>query len=119
MYDFEITIYEDALSLLLNDKTDIKAEILGQLQQGDPCLENVSEELCETCEELALDTEKIVGRFEEQSCEEIMEYISFSEAGISFDYEESVACGDRRVCAFRIACCFDLDKYLKDAQTNP
>lgn len=112
--DFDITIYEDALSLLLNGKTDVKAEILVQLQQGDPCLENIGEELRETCEELVLDTEKIVGRFEEQSCEEIMEYISFSEAGISFDYEESVACGDRRMCAFKVACTFDTDRYLKE-----
>ncbi len=117
MYDFEITIYEDTLSLLLNDKTDIKAEILGQLQQGDPCLENVSDELRDTCEELGLDTDKIIAKFEDQSCEKLMEYINFSEAGISFDYEESVACGDRRVCAFRIACSFDLDRYLKEAQT--
>ena len=114
MINFNITIYEDALSLLLNDKTDVKAEILGQLQQGDPCLENIGEELCETCEELCLDTEKIVGRFEEQSCEEIMEYISFSEDDISFDYEESEDCGDRRMCAFRIACTFDTDRYLKE-----
>ncbi len=114
MIDFDITIYEDALSLLLNDKTNVKAEILGQLQQGDPCLENIGEELRKTCEELFLDTEKIVDRFEEQSCEEIMEYISFSEAGISFDYGESVACGDRRMCAFRVACTFDTDRYLKE-----
>ena len=114
MIDFDITIYEDALSLLLNGKTDVKAEILDRLQQGDPCLENIGEELRETCEELVLDTEKIVGRFEEQSCEEIMEYISFSEAGISLDYEESVACGDRRMCAFRVACTFDTDRYLEE-----
>ncbi len=118
MINFEIPIYEDALSLLLNDKTDVKAEILGQLQQGDPCLENIGEELRETCEELVLDTEKIVGRFEEQSCEEIMEYISFSEAGISFDYEESAACGDLRTCAFRVACTFDIDRYLKEMENG-
>ncbi len=120
MIDFDITIYEDALSLLLNGKTDVKAEILGQLQQGDPCLENIGEELRLTCDELVLckglvlDTEKIVSSFEEKSCEEIMEYINFSEAGISFDYEESVACGDRRMCAFRVACTFDTDRYLKE-----
>ena len=113
MIDFDITIYEDALELLLNG-ADVKAEILGQLQQGDACLENIGEELRETCEELDLDPEKIVGKFEDQSCEEIMKYISFSQAGISFDYEESVECGDRRMCAFRIACTFDTDRYLKE-----
>lgn len=111
---FDITIYEDALSLLLNGKTDIKAAILDRLQQDDHYLEGIGDELWETCEELVLDTKKIVGRFKEQSCEEIMEYISFSEADISFDYEESVECGNRRVCAFRVACTFDTDRYLKD-----
>ena len=118
MINFDIPIYEDALSLLLNGKTDVKAEILGQLQQGDPCLENIGEELRETCAELSLDAEKIVNRFEEQSCEEIMEYISFSEVGISFDYEESAACGDRGMCAFRVACTFDIDRYLKEVASD-
>lgn len=35
-------IYEDAMVLLLSDKTDIRAEILDQLQQGDACLEEYS-----------------------------------------------------------------------------
>jgi len=116
MHDFEITIYEDALSLLLSDKTDVKAEILAQLQQGDPCLEDIGDELRDLCDELALDTDKIIDKFETQSCEELMEYISFSEAGITFDYGESEECGDRRVCAFRIECNFDLDKYLKEVK---
>ena len=117
MIDFDITIYEDALSLLLNaETTDVRAEILAQLQQGDPCLEDIGEELRETCEELRLDAEKIIDRFEKQSCEEIMKYIGFSQAGISFDYEESVACGDRRMCAFRIACIFNADRYLKEVE---
>ena len=116
MYDFEITIYEDALSLLLSDKTDVRAEILAQLQQGDPAIELIGEELHDLCDELVLDTDKIIAKFENQSCEELMEYISFSEAGITFDYEESVECGDRRMCAFRIACTFNSDKYLKEVE---
>lgn len=113
-FDFEIIIYEDALSLLLNDKTDIRAEILAQLQQGDPAIESIGEELRDLCDELALDTEKIIAKFEDQSCEELMKYISFSEADITFNYEESVECGDRRMCAFRVACSFDADAYLKE-----
>ncbi len=118
MIDFEIPIYEDALSLLLSDRTDIKAEILAQLQQGDPAIESIGEELRDLCDELVLDTDKIITKFEEQSCEELMKYISFSEAGITFDYGESVECGDRRMCAFRIACNFDSDKYLKAVQAD-
>lgn len=118
MYDFDITIYEDSLSLLLSDKTDVKAEILAQLQQGDPAIESIGEALQDLCDELVLDTDKIIAKFEEQSCEELMKYISFSEAGITFDYGESVECGDRRMSAFRIACSFDLDKYLKEVQAD-
>ena len=118
MCNFEITIYTDALSLLLNNKTDIKAEILAQLQQGDPAIESIGEELYNLCDKLALDTDKIIAKFENQSCEELMKYISFSETNITFDYEESLNCGDRRVCAFKIICNFDLNKYLKEIQTN-
>ena len=114
MIDFEITIYEDALSLLLSDKADVRVEILAQLQQGDPAIESVGEELRDLCDEHMLDTDKIVAKFEDQSCEELMKYISFSEAGITFDYGESVECGDRRMCAFRVTCSFDADAYLKE-----
>ena len=113
-YNFEVTIYEDALSLLLSDKTDVRAEILSQLQQGDPCLEDIGDYLRNLCDELVLDADRIIAKYESQSCEEIMKYITFVEAGITFDYEESVACGDRRICAFRIACIFNSDKYLKE-----
>ncbi len=116
---FEVTIYEDALSLLLSEKTDIRGEILCQLQQGDPCLEDIGEELHDLCEELVVDTDKAMDRFEEQDCEELMNYISFSEAGIRFDYSESAECGDRRMCAFRVMCSFDADKYLKDVGVCP
>ena len=114
MIDFDITIYKDSLSLLLSDKTNVKDEILSQLQQGDPCLEEVGDRLLELCDELVLDGEKVLEVFEESDCEKLMEYIGFNESGITFDYEESVACGDRRICAFRVACTFDTDRYLKE-----
>ena len=69
MYNFDITIYEDALSLLLSDKADIKAEILARLQQGDTAIEFIGEELQDLCDELMLDTDKIIAKFETQSCE--------------------------------------------------
>ena len=111
---FETTIYKDALSLLLSNKTDIKSDILDQLQQGDPCLESVNDELRDLCDELILDTDKIMTDFEDKSCEELMEYISYKESDITFDYGESEACDNRKVCAFRIPCEFDVEKYLKN-----
>ena len=111
---FETTIYKDALSLLLSDKANIKSDILDQLQQGDPCLESVSDELHELCDELILDTDKIMTDFEEKSYEELMEYISYDESDITFDYGESEACNNRKVCAFRIPCNFDVERFLKN-----
>ncbi len=116
MIDFEVCIYEDALSLLLNNETDIKAEILNQLQQGDPCLEDISDTLKNLCDELVLDTEEIIARFEEDTYEELMKYVSFSNENITFDYGESAACGDLRMCVFRIPCKFDAGKYIKDIE---
>ena len=39
---FDVTIYQDALALLLGGKADIRAEIMSQLQQGDPALEDIA-----------------------------------------------------------------------------
>ena len=114
MINFNCTIYQDALSLLLGNKTNIRAEILGQLQQGDPCLEHIGDELCDLGKNHKINADKINDKFGEQSCEELMEYISFSDDTITFDYEESAECGDPRVCAFRIACKFDAERYLKE-----
>ena len=116
MCSFEIQIYMDALLLLLSDKIDIRAEILTRLQEDDFYLESVGEELRSACDELGLDTDGIITKFENRPREELMEYISFSEEDIAFDYEESAKCKDRRLCAFRIGCDFDLDGYLEDVR---
>lgn len=127
MYDFDVIIYEDAVSLLLNDKKpDVRAEILGRLQQDDDVIESIGEELQDFCDELGLAPDEIDEIFEKfkvqsrevQFREKLMNYISFSEKDITFDYGESEECGNRKLCAFRIACSFDLDRYLKDVQSS-
>ena len=112
--EFDITIYEDALSLLLSDRMDIRAEIISQLYQDDHVLDEVNGELYELCEENGFDADRITDTFAEVSPEKLMDYITFSEAGITFDYSESQACCDLRCVAFKILCTFDVDKYLKE-----
>ena len=113
--NFEITIYQDALALLLGGKADVRAEIMDQLQQGDPALEDIADDLYDLCEDKGLDADRLTEQFNEESLEKLMGYISFSEEEIEFDYGESEAYGDRRCVAFRIECVFDAGKYIKEA----
>ena len=53
-------------------------------------------------------------KFSEESIDKLMTYITVNEDVITFDYEESAACCDLKVVAFKIPCQFDEDKYLKD-----
>ncbi len=118
MINFDCTIYMDALSLLLSDKTNIKSEILNQLQQGDPCLESISSDLLDEASEKGLNETNVSNRFENDSCENLMEYISIDENLITFDYGESQACGDLKCVAFNIPCKFDSDRYLNKCATT-
>ena len=115
--NFDITIYLDALDLLLGGKTDVRAEIMDQLQQGDPVLEDVADDLYDLCEDKGLDADRLTDCFNEESTEKLMGYISFSEKDIEFDFGESAACDDRNCVAFRIKCVFDAGKYIKEGET--
>lgn len=115
--NFDITIYLDALDLLLGGKTDVRAEIMDQLQQGGPVLEDIADDLYNLCEDKGLDADRLTEHFNEESLEKLMGYISFSEEEIEFDYGESEACGDRRCVAFRVKCVFDAGKYIKEGET--
>ena len=115
--NFNVTIYQDALALLLGGKADIRAEIMSQLQQGDPALEDIANDFYDLCEDKGLDADKLTDRFNEESLEKLLEYISFSEKDIEFDFGESAACDDRNCVAFRIKCVFDAGKYIKEGET--
>lgn len=84
------------------------------MEQGDTFLEAISEELYDMCEEKDLDPEDVVERFEDETAEKLMKYISFSEEDVSFDYEESAACCNLRSVAFLVPCKFAAGKYLND-----
>lgn len=112
--DFNIPIYMDARSLLLEDKADIRAEIIEQMRQGDACLDEIKNNLYNAAVERELDGDVVMEAFEEESCETIMQYASFSEENICFDYEESENCDDRSCVVFRIPCEFHIGKYLED-----
>lgn len=120
MIEFDVVIYESAMTMLLGEKIIIKDEILSQLQQGDAVLDEIAEELADICEEDEdideEEAEAIVEGFTENDCEDLMPYISFSEEDIEFDYDESVAAEDRDICAFRIPCTFDAERYILATQ---
>ena len=108
----EIPIYQDALGLLLGDKPDIKDEITNQISQGDPCLDNMTDEIYEAAEKAGLNGEKVLVTFNEDSCSHLMKYVTVFEDKITFDYGESEACGDRKVLAFNVPLSFDVEGYL-------
>lgn len=112
MINTEITIYQDALGLLLSDKPDIKDEIANQILQGDPCLDNTAAEIYEAAEEAGLDGDKVLTTFNEDSCDHLMKYVTVFEDKITFDYGESEACGDRKVLAFNVPLSFDVEGYF-------
>ena len=112
--EFEIPIYEDALSLLINGKPDIKEDVLNQLEQGDPAAETVLEDLIILAEDENLDLDLVKDSYNELSCEQIMEYVSIDESKIEFDYGETAAIADLPIVAYRIYCVFDADKFLKN-----
>ena len=113
MISFEVPIYLDALSIL-NKKVDIRAEVENQLNQGDPALENILEELAENAAEDGL--EPLEGTDPESvSVDELMAYVlPIDESKIEFDYGEAYASDNRRLAVFRIPCEFDDKRFLQD-----
>ena len=106
MYEFDIPIYVDAVSLLLNtDRYDISEAIKIQLAQGDPALDDV---------ETSLPTDALVEVFNSLDLDTLMQYISFNQNAIDIDYDEVYALGDPRVIAFNIPCTLDLDRFISD-----
>ena len=120
--DFDVTIHIDSMSMLFN-KPDIRKELVAQLQQGDIVLELVSEDLNDAAyNAFDMDSEEVADVFASNVCdkfssmdvEELMNFISYREEDIEFDYSEADACDDRRLAAFRIYCLFDTEKFLDE-----
>ena len=106
-----INIYMDALTLLLS-KTDIKEAIKDQLNQGDDYFfDQIRNGL-----EKENATEKVLDAFDEADTDNLLNYITFDENKITFDYAESEACCDLKVVAFDIPCEFDCKKFIEDNQ---
>ena len=110
---FDAYIYLDVYYMLW-EKTNIREQVKSRVEQGDAFLEEISERLYDMCEEKDLDPEDVVERFEDETAEKLMEYISFKEEDVSFDYDESGECCNLRTVAFLIPCEFDAERYLKN-----
>lgn len=119
MCEVDITIFMDALRLLLSDKTDIKAEVRGQLEQGDDWFfDQISGNIEEEAEKAGLNeanTQKLLDKFTEDAVESLMNYISIDEEKITFDYGEAAACEDLKCVAFCVPCKFDTHRYITDS----
>ena len=115
MISFEIPVYYDVLSLLTTgsrDEGEIKLEVQGQLQQGDPAWDEVATDLENIAEEKGLDPETVRDKFCDASIESLMQYVNIDMDGIDVDYSESEALDDRRMIACRVPCTFDAERYL-------
>lgn len=119
MYEVDITIFMDALGLLLSEKTNVKDEVRGQLQQGDDWFfDQISENIQEEAEKAGFNeanVEKLLDKFTNDEIETIMNYISIDENSITFDYGESAACDDLKCVAFCVPCKFDTHRYITDS----
>ena len=104
MINVDCTIYCDALTLLFNDKADLKENVKAQLCQSDYELDCIRQEL---------DVEYL-DQFSECDIDTLMKYISVNESEVTFDYGESEACNDLRCVAFRVPIEFDEEKFIEN-----
>ena len=114
MINTETIIYMDTLSLLLSDKTNIRGEIYNNLLQGDDYVfDNIIRDLEDYAEELGLDPDITRDVFDNLDVEVLMNFITHDENKITFDYDESINCGDHRCVAFDIPITFDEKKFFE------
>ncbi len=109
----ESTIYLDTLSLLLSEKTDIRAEVENQLNQSDYETEQLLDGIINELDADESVTEEVEEAFSPLSSEELMKFIKIDESKIEFDYEESMNSRDRRIAAFRVPLEFDTERFWK------
>ena len=111
---FDCVIYCDTLSLLNSGKADILGMVSEQLIQGDPCLDDIKDNLLGLAEERGVSESATETLFVDAPTEDLMLYVSYDKERIEFDYSESESLNDRRMAAFRIPCQFDAGRFLYD-----
>jgi len=105
--EFEAVVYLDALTLLrrnmyFSKELDLKDEIRSQIDQGDPVMDSICDQLTEIAKTKGADTDAVKERFEELSTEEFMEKVY-----INPDNTEFVGVEDRDTLMYRVHCEFD------------
>ena len=106
MKQYTIPIYADVIDFTMNG-LDAKNAICYQLALGDPLLEEIAEEIRETCGEEAADT------FKSSSLslrDYIMEYLNI----LSINADETYELNDPQCVAFDISFCFDLERFAEN-----
>ena len=99
----DCVIYIDTLSNL-TEALDLREAVKDQLNQSDYETDCIEAEL----------EEESVEEFEEADVDTLMKYISIDEKGIEFDYDESVACNNRRIAAFRVPIEFNETRFMAE-----
>ena len=99
----DCAIYIDTLSNL-TEPLDLREAVKDQINQSHYETDCIEAEL----------EEESVEKFEEADVDTLMKYISIDEKGIEFDYDESVACNDRRMAAFRVPIEFNETRFMAE-----
>lgn len=124
---FDIDIYLDAL-YLLRETPDIKHEVQAQLNQN-ICYraylrDDIDEYIDDYIDEMRsnglmnVDKGKAMEAFDALTIEEIMNFVSFDEDDVHFNYAKSAEINDRRCFVFRVACTFDVKAFLHSIECH-
>lgn len=124
---FDIDIYLDAL-YLLRETPDIKHEVQAQLHQN-ICYraylrDDIDEYIDDYIDEMRsnglmnVDKGKAMEAFDALTIEEIMNFVSFDEDDVHFNYAKSAEINDRRCFVFGVACIFDVKAFLHSIECH-
>ena len=114
MIDIDVNVYLDVMDLL-DHGTDLEKDAEDCIRAGDDWFfESVGRDIENYAEELGLDPDAASEYFYGLEPEKIIAYINIDKSGACFDYEESEACNDRRVCAVAVPVRFNEVAFIND-----
>lgn len=107
MIGVDVTIYCDALALLMEDKIDIDKTVQEEIMMdADYYSEYIIEEMCDYYDDF--------GELYDMSYLSFSDYITAKKEEVSFDYSETAASDNPRTIAFMVPCEFDDERFIED-----
>ena len=112
MITVRCNIYEDVLTMLF-EKTDIKKDIEKRIRNDDWVIDQIIEKLDEKYGD---NVEGIINRIisDDISATRLIDYITYDNQEITFDYNGTINSGDRRNVAFLVPLHFNDEKFIKE-----